>query len=123
MSCLRWRPGAVSYTHLDVYKRQDEDDPEYDSRLIDGHERPDQYAMRRELAVALQAAISQLPPDQRTALVLSDVEGLDYQEIADATGAALGTVKSRLSRARAKVRDLLMEHKELLPASYRLTDR
>jgi RNA polymerase sigma-70 factor (ECF subfamily) len=79
--------------------------------------------MRQELAVALQAAISQLPPDQRTALVLSDVEGLDYQEIADATGAALGTVKSRLSRARAKVRDLLLEHEELLPASYRLTDR
>jgi RNA polymerase sigma-70 factor (ECF subfamily) len=47
---------------------------------------------------------------------------LDYQEIADATGVALGTVKSRLSRARAKVRDLLMEQKELLPAQYRLSD-
>jgi RNA polymerase sigma-70 factor (ECF subfamily) len=102
---------------------EDDDESEYDSRLIDSHERPEQYAMRQELAVALQAAISQLPPDQRTALVLSDVEGLDYQEIADATGAALGTVKSRLSRARAKVRDLLLEHEELLPASYRLTDR
>ena len=79
-------------------------------------------ALRQELAVVIQKAIGQLPPDQRTALVLSDVEGLDYQEIADATGAALGTVKSRLSRARAKVRDLLMEHQELLPASYRLTD-
>lgn len=101
---------------------EDEDDPEYDSRLIDNAERPDAYVMRQELAVAIQKAIGQLPPDQRTALVLSDVEGLDYQEIADATGAALGTVKSRLSRARAKVRDLLMEHQELLPASYRLTD-
>jgi RNA polymerase sigma-70 factor (ECF subfamily) len=101
---------------------EDEDDPEYDARLIDGGERPEDHAMRQELAVAIQRAISQLPPDQRTALVLSDVEGLDYQEIADATGAALGTVKSRLSRARAKVRDLLMEHQELLPASYRLTD-
>ncbi len=101
---------------------EDDDDPEYDSRLIDGGERPEDRALRQELAVAIQAAISQLPPDQRTALVLSDVEGMDYQEIADATGAALGTVKSRLSRARAKVRDLLMEHQELLPASYRLTD-
>jgi RNA polymerase sigma-70 factor (ECF subfamily) len=101
---------------------EDDDDPEYDARLIDKTEQPDAYVMRRELAVAIQAAIRQLPPDQRTALVLSDVEGLDYQEIADATGAALGTVKSRLSRARAKVRDLLMEHQELLPASYRLTD-
>lgn len=101
---------------------EDDDDPEYDSRLIDNAERPDAYVMRQELAVVIQKAIGQLPPDQRTALVLSDVEGLDYQEIADATGAALGTVKSRLSRARAKVRDLLMEHQELLPASYRLTD-
>ncbi len=101
---------------------EDEDDPEYDARLIDVGERPEDRAMRQELAAAIQAAISQLPPDQRTTLVLSDIEGLDYQEIADATGAALGTVKSRLSRARAKVRDLLMEHQELLPASYRLTD-
>ena len=47
----------------------DEDDPEYDSRLIDDAERPDAYVMRQELAVVIQAAIGQLPPDQRTALV------------------------------------------------------
>jgi RNA polymerase sigma-70 factor (ECF subfamily) len=46
---------------------------------------------------------------------------MDYQEIAEATGAALGTVKSRLSRARAHVRDILLSQKELLPAQYRLT--
>jgi RNA polymerase sigma-70 factor, ECF subfamily len=101
---------------------EDEDDPEYDSRLIDRAERPEAYAMRKELARVIQAAISQLPPDQRATLVLADVEGLDYQEIADATGAALGTVKSRLSRARAKLRDLLLEHQELLPAQYRHSD-
>ena len=54
---------------------EDEDDPEYDSRLIDNAERPEAYVMRQELAVVIQAAIGQLPPDQRTALVLSDVEG------------------------------------------------
>lgn len=101
---------------------EDEDDPEYDSRLIDAGERPDAYAMRKELAGVIQEAIGQLPPDQRTTLVLADVEGFDYQEIADATGAALGTVKSRLSRARAKLRDLLLEHQELLPAQYRHSD-
>jgi RNA polymerase sigma-70 factor (ECF subfamily) len=67
-------------------------------------------------------AIEQLPSDQRAILVLADIEGLDYQEIADATGVALGTVKSRLSRARAKMRDMLLAQKELLPAQYRLTD-
>jgi RNA polymerase sigma-70 factor, ECF subfamily len=101
---------------------EDEDDPEYNSRLIDMTERPEAYAMRQELASVIQAAIGLLPPDQRATLILADVEGLDYQEIADATGAALGTVKSRLSRARAKLRDLLLEHQELLPAQYRHSD-
>jgi RNA polymerase sigma-70 factor (ECF subfamily) len=47
---------------------------------------------------------------------------MDYQEIADAMGTALGTVKSRLSRARAKMRDLLLAHGELLPVQYRHSD-
>lgn len=103
-------------------EREDEDgaDAEHDNRLLDPGERPDAYVMRRELAEALQAAIQRLPPDQRTTLVLSDIEGLDYNEIAAATGVALGTVKSRLSRARARLRDLLLVHKELLPMEYRL---
>lgn len=100
----------------------DEDDPDYNPRMIDTTERPDAYVMRKELAGLLQEAIGQLPPDQRTTLVLADIEGLDYQEIADATGTALGTVKSRLSRARAKLRDMLLAHQELLPAQYRLSD-
>ena len=103
---------------------EDEDDPgaEHDGRLTDPAERPDAYVLRKELANLLHAAIEKLPADQRTTLVLSDVEGLDYAEIAAATGAALGTVKSRLSRARARVRDLLQAQGELLPARYRLTE-
>lgn len=99
---------------------EEESDSEHDGRLLDPAERPDAYVLRKELAAAIQAAIEQLPPDQRTTLILADIEGLDYQEIAEATDAALGTVKSRLSRARAKVRDLLLAHRELLPAQYRL---
>jgi len=100
-------------------EREDED-PDYDSRLLDNAERPEAYVLRQELAGLLQTAIARLPPDQRTALILADIEGLDYQEIAEATGAALGTVKSRLSRARARLRDILLAQKELLPARYRL---
>ena len=103
-------------------EQEEEDDPEYDGRLLDTTERPDAYVMRQELAGAIQVAIEQLPSDQRAILVLADIEGLDYQEIAYATGVALGTVKSRLSRARAKMRDMLLAQKELLPAQYRLTD-
>ena len=100
----------------------DENDPEYDSRLIDNSERPDVFVMRQELAAVIQVAIGELPPDQRTTLVLADIEGMDYQEIADTMDTALGTVKSRLSRARAKLRDMLLEHQELLPSQYRLGD-
>ncbi len=56
-------------------------------------------------------------------LVLSDVQGYDYQEIAEITGVSLGTVKSRLSRARARMRDYLLVQGELLPAGYRLQSR
>jgi len=83
-------------------------------------ESPEAYAERQELHRLLEAAIQTLPPDQRITLVLSDVEGLSYQEIAEITGVALGTVKSRLSRARARLRDYLLAHKELLPTPYRL---
>lgn len=99
---------------------EEDEDPDHDARWLDPGERPEAYVVRQELAGAIQAAIQQLPPDQRITLILSDIEGLDYQEIADATHTALGTVKSRLSRARARLRDLLSTQRELLPAQYRL---
>jgi len=88
--------------------------------LTDPGESPEEYAVRQELNRAIQVGIGTLPPEQRIALVLSDVQGLSYQEIAEVTGASLGTVKSRLSRARSKLRDFLLEQRELLPSQYRL---
>lgn len=88
--------------------------------LLDPAEQPDETVVRRELDRVIQAGILTLPADQRSVLVLSDLQGMDYQEIAQVTGLALGTVKSRLSRGRAKLRDYLMDHRELLPAQYRL---
>jgi len=83
-------------------------------------ESPEEYALRQELGRFIQKALNSLPPDQRTIIVLSDVEGCDYKEIAEILGLPLGTVKSRLSRARAKVRDFLLQNEELLPSRYRL---
>jgi RNA polymerase sigma-70 factor (ECF subfamily) len=88
--------------------------------LSEPGESPEEYAMRQELSRVIQAGIGILPPEQRVTLVLSDVQGLSYQEIAEITGASLGTVKSRLSRARGKLRDFLLERGELLPSRYRL---
>jgi RNA polymerase sigma-70 factor (ECF subfamily) len=98
------------------------DDPDYSPQLVNGHERPEEYALRQELSDVLQSGIQTLPADQRATLVLSDVQGFSYQEIADMTGVSLGTVKSRLSRARARLRDYLVTQQELLPAQYRLVE-
>jgi RNA polymerase sigma-70 factor (ECF subfamily) len=83
---------------------------------------PEQALQQRELNDAIQNCINGLSDDQRVVLVMSDVQGISYQEIADATGAQLGTVKSRLSRARLGVRRCLQAFQELLPAEYRLTN-
>jgi RNA polymerase sigma-70 factor (ECF subfamily) len=95
-------------------------DPEHASRLIDHAERPGDYALRQELGRIIQEGIEQLPAEQRMVIVLSDVEGLSYEEIAQVMDTSLGTVKSRLSRARSKLRDFLLQRQELLPARYRL---
>jgi len=99
------------------------EDPTPDAELPPSQlESPEAFTQRRELNRAIQAGIARLPPDQRIVLVLSDVQSMSYDEIVEITGAALGTVKSRLSRARARLRDVLMEHKELLPVDYRLNN-
>jgi len=98
-------------------------DEEANPVLTNGHERPEEYAERQEMSRVIQAGIETLPPDQRITLVLSDVQGLSYQEIAEAMDVSLGTVKSRLARARGKLRDYLRSQGELLPARYRLEPR
>ncbi|RLC92244.1 MAG: RNA polymerase subunit sigma-24 [Chloroflexi bacterium] len=95
-------------------------DEEANPALINGGEGPEEHIERQEMARLIQSGIETLPPDQRVTLVLSDVQGMSYQEIAEATDISLGTVKSRLARARAKLRDYLREQGELLPARYRL---
>lgn len=70
-------------------------------------------AVRAELYRHLDAALQQLPDDQRTAVVLCDVYGMDYNEVAAATDSALGTVKSRIHRGRLRLRELLADHREL----------
>ena len=59
-----------------------------------------------------------LPDEQRIVLILSDIQGLAYEEIAQITNSNLGTIKSRLSRGRARLREVLKAG-ELLPARYR----
>jgi RNA polymerase sigma factor (sigma-70 family) len=114
---LRRRKRRPTTSFEDFGERVDE---EVNPALINGHEGPEAYTERQEMAHVIQAGIETLPPDQRITLVLSDVQGLSYQEIAEATDVSLGTVKSRLARARGRLRDYLRSQGELLPARYRL---
>jgi RNA polymerase sigma-70 factor (ECF subfamily) len=70
---------------------------------------PDRLLAQKELAARLQQALDALPFDQRTAIVLREVDGLSYEEIAFSLGVAIGTVKSRLTRARQTLRLELQE--------------
>lgn len=89
-------------------------------QLVSNAESPEDHAQRMELSRAIEDCIRALPPEFRIVVVLRDVEDLDYSEIAETAGIGLGTVKSRISRARARLRDCLSGVGELLPAQYRL---
>ena len=84
-----------------------------------GEEHPEAFATRTELSTYLEQALDQLPIDQRTAVILSDIHGHSYDEIATITGVAVGTVKSRISRARSKLREVLSTD----PTAMELFDR
>ena len=100
----------------------DENEEEIESPhwLADPNESPEEASERREMSLALQQCLDQLPIEFKTVVVLVDVQGLDYEEAAQVIHKPLGTVKSRLARARSRMRDCLRGFWELLPAAIRL---
>jgi RNA polymerase sigma-70 factor (ECF subfamily) len=115
---LRWRKRRPT-TSLEPVDPYDEavESPHW---LADPGESPEECATRTELGRAIQDCLEQLAPDFRTVVVLVDIQGLDYQQAAQAVGKPLGTIKSRLARARGGLRDCLQGFWELLPAAFRL---
>lgn len=95
-----------------------ESEPEWTSQAA-LTEHPESFATRGELGAFLEQALSELPDDQRQAIILSDVQGYGYDEIASIMGVAVGTVKSRISRGRSRLRDGLKSS----PAGLELIDR
>lgn len=95
-------------------------DTEDGAILPDHGDTPEQAVQQRELYAAIQGCINGLGDDQRIVLIMSDMQGMSYQEIADTLSMQMGTVKSRLSRARLGVRRCLQTVQELLPDEYRL---
>lgn len=81
---------------------------------------PEDLAQRSSFFQMIEAGLQTLTIEQRAVLVLYDIHGLSYDEVATTLETNLGTVKSRLSRARARLRDYLVRHPELWRADERL---
>lgn len=100
------KPTQSLYSHAHDSEEESEPLPVAD---LDPTVDPESSALRAEVAQAIQDGLDSLPEDQRIALVLVDVQGLSYEEAATVTGANLGTIKSRINRGRARLRDYLRE--------------
>lgn len=96
------------------------DEIESPNWIADSGELPEDNIVRAELADAIQGCLDQLSEDFRVVVVLVDVQGLDYIEASEVIGKPLGTIKSRLARARNRMRECLQGFWELLPHSMRL---
>lgn len=90
--------------------------------IADPGDSPEDAMVRVQLGEAIQHCLEDLPEEFRSVVVLVDVQGLDYAEAADSTGKPVGTIKSRLARARLRMRDCLQGFGELLPSSFRQGD-
>ena len=76
-------------------------------RLVDPADSPYELAARAQIRERVEAALAEVPEPYRTTLILRDIEGFVYEEVAEMQGVNLGTVKSRLVRGRAILKTLL----------------
>ncbi len=95
-------------------------DEEANPHLVNGGPKPEESVQQQELRALLDRSIAKLPNHHRTTIILIDRMGLSYEEAAKVMDVALGTVKSRLARARKEMQSLLQAERELLPARFRL---
>jgi RNA polymerase sigma factor (sigma-70 family) len=119
---LRRRKRRPATSIDDLPTEPEADQAEAGLSLASYHEGPEAAAERSELNRAIEDCLRHLPDEFRVVAVLADVHGFEYAEVAQIVGKPLGTVKSRLARARARLRDCLQRYGELLPATFRLQD-
>lgn len=107
--CLMRRRSHRARTRLVI------DTPAEVSELADGQPDPEHAAMRSETQAAIRECVSRLPAEFRAVVVLRELEGLSYEDIAEALRVPLGTVQSRLSRGRRLLREALMADGRVAP--------
>ncbi len=104
---LRKRPRRLSTVSLDQSIEADNGEGEFLREVKDKGLLPDEKTSNKELAAVIRQAMAQLPEQFRTAIVLRELQGLRYEEIAEIAGCELGTVKSRIARARSRLQEIL----------------
>jgi len=104
---LRKRPRMLKTISMDQSYEEDGGDNEFIKEIKDSKQRPDEVISGYETRDAIKKAMTQLPEQFRTAIVLRELQGMQYEEIAEILGCALGTVKSRIWRARERLQVLL----------------
>jgi len=108
------RRGEISIDEESVY---------FSETVKDESQDPEADVLNAELARLIEHCMGELSHDHRFAMVMIDVEGYQYNEAAESIDVSVGTVKSRLNRARARMRDCVQQDRELLPTSMRLYDK
>jgi RNA polymerase sigma-70 factor (ECF subfamily) len=104
---LRKRPRQIKTISMDQTLEDDSGENEFLREVRDSKLKPDELIINQETKEAIKIAMKQLPEQFRTAIVLRELQGLQYEEIAEMLGCALGTVKSRIWRARERLQVLL----------------
>lgn len=107
-------------TPLEPVNDDGEEEIESPEWMKDSQPSPESMLESNELENAIQSCLQEMKDDFRLVVIMIDIQGMDYQEVSDQTGYPLGTIKSRLARARGKLRDCLQYFRELLPANFRL---
>ena len=109
-------------TSLEPLNQDDESEVESPVWLADDKPLPEEKLEDLDLEKAIQHCLDNLPDEFRMIVVMVELENLNYQEVSSSLGKPLGTIKSRLARARVRMQNCLQKFRELLPEKFRLED-
>ena len=109
---LRRRPRRLPTVSIDAPIESDNGESDLVREIPDTSLKPDEMSLVQELDQVIKKAMAQLPEQFRTAIVLRELQGLSYEEIAVSIGCELGTVKSRIARARGRLQEVLSPYLE-----------
>ncbi|MBQ4087979.1 MAG: sigma-70 family RNA polymerase sigma factor [Clostridia bacterium] len=112
LDILRKKKRTGEQTHISIHQAPEGED-EYAIQIEDTAPGPDEVYRQKTAMQLVEQAIGELSEEHRAVILMRDINGLEYDEIAKATGASLGTVKSRLNRARMALRKILEKNMEL----------